>query len=410
MTMRREIRTTTTTTRSLALLLGTASGCLPGFEPLPCDATEPAMAQPGPVALDGPCGDDPNLATRLLVTTTDFATGALALVEGSSRTVTVDLAVGSTDAIPAWHDDLALMVHRYGIDEVQVLDPGRDWATAANIPINAGCAATPNPQNIVFGDDDLAYVTTLAAPQLTVVDPRAVPAMAVLGTIDLRGIPDVDDNPDIGAAIACGSIVWVVAQRLDEAFGRIGPDELFAVDTGAGALVDLDPSDAAVDGLRSAGEWVRQLRRDPADPSGHSVLALSTGIERFSLAEGTVEWAADPARFDDAGIGEMLQPQSFALSKEGTVAYVAAYDDDFSQVQLYSVGLDGNAPTIPEPFADGFDSVERTLERLGDDLWYGSTRRSAPGLWVFDTLATPPEVVAGPLSTGLPPFSMVAIP
>lgn len=408
MMLRRHARTTTIV--GVGVMLVTASGCLPGFEPLPCDATEPAAATPGPVTLDGPCGDDPEIAKRLLLTTTDFATGAITLVDVATRNVTIDLAVGGTDAIPAWHDGLAMMLHRYGIDELQVLAPERDWATAANIPINAGCSPTPNPQSIVFDADGLGYVTTLDAPLLTVVDPRAVPAMAVIGTIDLRGIPEVDDNPDIGTSIACGSIVWVVAQRLDDSFGRLGPDELFAVDTGAQALVDLDPSDAAVDGLRSGGEWVRQLRRDPKDPTGHSVLALSTGIERFSLAEGAVVWAVDPGRFDDAGIGDLLQPQSFAVSKDGSVAYVAAYDENFSQVQLYTVGLDGNTPMIPESFADGFDSVERTLERIGDELWFGSTRRSAPGLWVFDTTVAPPVLDAGPLYTGLPPFSMVAIP
>jgi hypothetical protein len=394
--------------------LGAAAGCLPSADPLPCDSTAPPGAAPGPVVLDGPCGDDVDLATRLLVTTTDFSTGSISIVDAATRTVTRDLAVGSTDAIPAWHDGLGMMLHRYGIDELQVLAPDRGWATAASIPIQGGCAASSNPQSIVFDDDGLGYVTTLGLPRLTVVDPRGVPAMAVVDTIDLRRIPDVDDNPDIGTSIACGSIVWVVAQRLDGAFGRIGPDELFAVDTAAAALVDLDPSTPVVDGLRSAGAWVRQLRRDPADPSGHSVLALSTGIERFEFATGTVEWAVDPARFVDAGIGEVLLPQSFAVAAAGDVAYVAAYDEGFSQVQLYWVGLDGGEPTVPQSFADGFDSVERTLERVGDELWYGSTRRSAPGLWVFDASDGPPtlaEVVAmGPLGTGLAPYSMVAIP
>jgi hypothetical protein len=115
-----------------------------------------------------------------------------------------------------------------------------------------------------------------------------------------------------------------------------------------------------------------------------------------------------PESFAAAGIGGMRQPQSFDVDDDGAIAWLAAYDEDFVQVRLYRVALDSGDP--PEPFADDFDSVERTLELVGDRLWYGSTRRGAPGLWVFDVSVDPPAVVAGPLDTGLPPYSVVAIP
>jgi hypothetical protein len=384
--------------------------CVSSVEPESCAAATTVAARPGPVTLDGPCALDGDRLTRLLVTTTDFATGAVSIVDTATMQVTPDVALGSTDAIPSWHDDLALLVHRYQIDEVQVLDPARAWATIADIPIEASCSATPNPQAVAFGPDGLGYVTQLDVPELVVIDPRAAPGAALVSTIDLRAIPDADGNPDFGSVVACGSIVWVVAQRLDASFARVGPDELFAVDTIAGGPVDLDAEQPGAQGLPSAGAWLRQLRRDPGDPNAHTLLGLSTGIERFDLEAQSVAWVVTPERFAAADIGAPLQPQAFAVDAAGAVAYVAAYDGDFSQVQLYRVGLGDGAPQVPEAFADGFDSVERTLERVGDRLWYGSTRRSAPGLWVFDLGDDPPSVLAGPLSTGLPPYSLVAIP
>ena len=99
------------------------------------------------------------------------------------------------------------------------------------------------------------------------------------------------------------------------------------------------------------------------------------------------------------------------MDDAGELAYLAAYDADFSQVRLYRVSLsEGGSPRVPEPFAEGFDSVERTLELVGTELWYGSTRSGAPGLWRFDASGEVPQRVAGPLATGLPPYSMVAIP
>lgn len=384
--------------------------CIATVEPEACEAEGAAIAVPGPLVLDGPCTLDADAPTRLMVTTTDFATGALTIVDAATMAVDADVALGSTDAIPTWHDGMGLLVHRYQIDAIQVLDPTRAWATVADVPIEAACSVAPNPQAIAFASDGLGYVTQLDVPELAVLDPDAAPGFARVSTIDLRAIADDDGNPDFGAAFACGSLVWVVAQRLDERFARVGPDELFAIDVAAGGPVDLDATREGVQGLRSAGAWLRQLRRDPADPRAQTLLGLSTGIERFGLQDGTVVWAVAPERFAAAGIGEPLQPQAFAVDAAGTQAFVAAYDRDFSQVRLYRVGLDDAAPQVPEVFADGFDSVERTLERIGDRLWYGSTRRSAPGLWVFDLGADPPAVIAGPLSTGLPPYSLVAIP
>ncbi len=384
--------------------------CLPPDAPGSCETPPPVTPLAGPVVMDGPCALGVESPTRLLVTTTDFATGAVSIVDATTFEVTPDVALGSTDAVPAWHDGRGLLLHRYQIDALQVLDPTRGWATAADIPITATCSAAPNPQSIAFDPDGLGYVTQLDVPELAVLDPWAAPGEGRVGTIDLRAVSDDDGNPDFGAAVACGSVIWVVAQRLDAAFARVGPDELIAVDTAAGVAFDLDPERDGAQGLRSDGTWLRQLRRDPADTTGHTLLGLSTGIERFDLDEARVVWAVAPERFADAGIGEPLQAQSFAISSDGTVAYIAAYDADFAQVRLYSVGLDGAAPQIPIAFADGFDSVERTVERIGDRLWYGSTRRSAPGLWVFDLGADPPTPLAGPLSTGLAPYSLVAIP
>jgi hypothetical protein len=401
------------TTRTLLVAAGlgcVGPACVATLDPEACAADGDAITLPGPLVLDGPCTLDIESPTRLMVTTTDFATGAVSIVDAVTMTVDADVALGSTDAIPSWHDGVGLLVHRYQVDEVQVLDPSRAWATVADVPIEAACSVAANPQAIAFADDGRGYVTQLDVPELAVLDPDAAPGFARVSTIDLRGIPDDDGNPDFGAAVACGSIVWVVAQRLDERFARVGPDELFAIDPAAGGPVDLDATTPGVQGLRSAGAWLRQLRRDPTDPRAHTLLGLSTGIERFGLEDGAVGWAVAPDRFAAAGIGEPLQPQAFAVDAAGTQAFVAAYDRDFSQVRLYRVGLDDAAPQIPEPFADGFDSVERTLERVGDRLWYGSTRRTAPGLWIFDLGADPPIAIAGPLSTGLPPYSLVAIP
>lgn len=379
--------------------------------PLPddaCDGGSPPSASLAMPRLEAPCDIEVAAPTRLLLTTTDFATGAVSVVDLATGMVDRDVALATTDSIPSWHDGHAWLLDRYQYDRVEVLDPSRDWGLVAEHPLPPSCSASPNPQALVFAPDGSAWATQLDVPALA----RVVTAgdHDAHESIDLRAIPSDDDNPDAGLAVACGDVAWVAVQRLDASYGRVGPDELIAVDLAARTVLDLDASRDGAQGIRSEGAWLRQLRRDPQDHAGHTVLALSTGIERIDLGAGTRAWAVTPARFAAVGLGGGRALQAFDVDEGGETAFVAAYDDDFAQVRLWRVGLDDHEPAEPEAFADGFDSVERTLELVDDVLWYGSTRRAAPGLWQFDVTVDPPAAAPGPLSTGLPPYSMVAIP
>lgn len=386
------------------------------------DAGEP-IAAPGWRPPSGPCDVDPPEPTRLVVTTTDFSTGAVSVVDLASRRVTRDVAAGSTDAIPTWGRGTVQIVHRFGRDNVELFDSSEatdpsHWPSLGEYPV--GTEPRSNPQALVFDPSGLAFVTLMGAPWVEVLDLSAPPAHALVDRIDLSAFADPDGNPDAGVAVACGDTMYVAIRRLDAAAGfrRVDHDALVAVD-----MHDRKPLDVDRGALRVRGQWIRQLRRDRLDPRGTTLLALTTGIERIDLTTQEVTWAVPAESFAAAGIDHAHLPQAFDVSEDGRIAYLAAYGPDtddvpcacsptrcFDRVALYRVGLDGHEPLIPEPFASDFDSVEQTLEVVGDTLWYGSRRHAAAGLWVFDVSADPPVAIDGPLSTGLPPYAVVAIP
>jgi len=396
----------------LALLALLATGCA-AMDAAPGDddnvADGPSLLAPWP-APEQACVLGPKEPTRLLLTTTDFSTGALTVVDPDALEVTPDVAVASTDAIP-FVDPLGgrvVIANRFGLDYLDVwTEPGFDARGQFPVAADMGSA---NPHGVAFAPDGTAWVTTLGTSRLRRFDLARPPGSAEVETIELSAFADPDGNPEASLVVSCGRSVYVAVQRLDAAFSPVDVDMLVAIDPDEGLPVDLDAETPGGQGLALQGTWLRQLRTDPTDDTGRTLLGLTTGIERIDLDTRTVSWAAPQDAFARAGIGDVFLPQSFAVSADGTTAYVAAYVADFSEVQLYVVGLDGNAPTAPEPFASGLDSVERTLERIGDQLWFGSTRTTAPGLWVYDVSADPPRPIAGPLSTGLPPYSMVALP
>lgn len=394
-----------------ASLFALCGGCMPSAEEgaLVTDDVGPTVAAQWPAPSDA-CWTGVPEPSRLLLTTTDFSTGAMTVVDADTLEVTADVALGSTDAIPFYDPvgERVVVVHRFGLDYLDVWTPD-GFTSRGQFPI-ANTAGSSNLQAAAFDPDGLAWVTSLGSPWVHRLDLDRSPADAVVDAVDLSAFADADRNPEASVIVACGAQIYVGVQRLDASFTPTDVDMLVAIDHTTQLPIDLDPQQPGGQGLELAGTWLRQLRVDPADPTGRTLLALTSGIERIDTVTGTTTWAVPEARFAEAGIDAFRLPQSFAISADGRTAYIAAYVGDFSQVQLMRVGLDDKAPQTPQPFADGLDSVERTLERVGTQLWYGSTRSGSPGLWVYDLESDPPSPVAGPLPTGLAPYSMVGLP
>lgn len=382
------------------------------------DAVETVGGDPdGPGRHDAPdfapptaaCALDPPDPRRLAITTTDFSSGALAIVDLATGTVTPDVAPTSSDALPVARDERLFVLHRFGLDRLDELDP-EDFSLQNQIPIPATAGGRPNPHSLALAPDARAFVVLFGEPRIAILDPRAAPEAAHLGDVSLGALASGDDNPDASSTVACGERIYVVLEQVDEGFAPRGEDAIAVVDTTTGEILDADLSAPGVQGLRTLGTWLRQLRRDPADDAGTTLLGLSTGIERIDVRAGEVTWAVPASAFVAAGIDDFLLPQSFDVNADGSLAYVAAYDPDFGQVRLYRVGLDGAAPEVPEPFASGFDSVERTLEVTGDTLWYASSRVGAAGVLRFDLRVDPPRADGPARSTGLPPYAMTVLP
>ncbi len=366
--------------------------------------------------LTGPCLLDPKAPQRLVVTTTDFATGAVSVIDTATGSVSANVALGSVDALPFVRGEYVYLVHRFMIDALDVLDAGDTWGTLSQQAIETELAASANAHRLAFAEDDRAYLTLFGAPEIyaySLADPTR-PQRLPEETIDITPAADADGNPEASLAVVCGDHLFVSIGLLDED-ALYAPttdhDELLIIDRRTGALHDLDPGEDGVQSLPLLGRWARQWRLDPAAEDDTTLLVLTTGIERAALATGEVTWAVTPEQFASAGITDVMQPQAFALSEDGTIAYVAAYAAGFSSVSLYAIGLDGGVPEAPVQLRAGLSSVERVLERVGDELWYGDTTNGSIGVQALDLTADPPTPRFDPLlDVGLPPYSMIAIP
>ncbi len=378
----------------------------PGDGPPPGDAPPPIVGYPAEV---GACLGEPTDPTRLLVTTTDFATGGVSVVELAAFKARPDLAVGSTDARPRAAGDLALVLHRYGLDALDVL-ASDDLHLLAQRAIEApGDAVSANPHDVVLAPDGLAYVTLFGAPEVQVWDLARPDAPVLAERVNIAAVADADGDPEAAEALLCGDVLFFFLDRVDREHGLVPADptgHVAALDRRSGALYDFDPKAPGVQPLALRGQWARQWRLDPADPSGRTALILTTGVERLDLATGALTWAVAPERLAALGIDQLQLPQAFDLGPGDDHVYLAAYRPDFSEVAVYRADLDLDTPLVE--VLSGLQSVEQTLEVIGDVLYFGDRNT---GLRAWDLAEAPPRELPGsPLDLGLAPYAAAPLP
>jgi hypothetical protein len=363
----------------------------------------------GPLAPAGTDAASLTEGTYLVVTTTDFATGAVSVVDVDREHVHADVAFGSTDAIPFTHEGLVYVVHRWGIDRVDVLDPRDGFRLLAQHPVEVPGVASPNAHALAFDARGRGLLALYEAPELQIWDFTRPVGDGVTGRVDLSAFADADGSPETGELAVVGDEAWLFMQRLDRTHGWIqsAPDLAVVVDLQRDELVDLDLATPGVQGIELPGGWPRQVRRGEGDDA-QVLYALSTGILRVDTAARTVSWAVSPEQFAEIGIAHHLLPQSFDFDDEGGFL-VAAYDADFRGVTIWRFSGAGGTATIGSAsgFASGLDAVERTLEVVDGRVWFGDTRHTSPGMrrwWMHDA-----DGEAGALGTGLPPYSITRL-
>lgn len=362
------------------------------------------------IELDAPCDFGIEDADELALVTNDFvAPPGLARVDVAGRQIAPDLLPATTDTALGARGDWLVMVHRYGQNRVDLVDRKADWALVGSADVRHEGVDDPNPQGVAFDGDGLAYVPLFAAPAVQIFDFSRAPADWLAGSIDLSAFADADGSPEAGAALACGRVLFVGIQRLEN-FVPVDQSYLVPIDLDARAAIDLDPAAAGTQAIPLLGPWPKQFRRDPADATWHTALVLTSGIERVNLSYGTSEWAVAPEVLAAAGV-DGFDVQAFALAADGASVYLAATDGDFPGSAVFHVGLDGGAPATPVKLIEGLVSGDRMLERLGTTLWVGDANPETPRLRAWDLAgAAPQEIAAEGLATAVPPWTFIPLP
>ncbi|MBK7974675.1 MAG: hypothetical protein IPK07_15825 [Deltaproteobacteria bacterium] len=352
-------------------------------------------------------GDGPGVGTTAntaVLTTTDFQTGRLATVS-----LTAPYAVGTnledigSDPVLRVFDGKVDVVNRSDGENVQVIDPAQGFATTAQWSAGNGS----NPQDV------LVRGTTAFVPRYnegSADDPFSdllvmnLTDGSTVGAVDLRPYADTATDPAMlprpYSVMEVDGLAWVLLQQIDPSFAVYG----------VGCFVIVDPTSRAVVGavvldVQSPNAAVRFGDSIYVAANGQFSIppTLSGGVVKVDVATRTAELLVD-----DDDLGSNVSDVAVVSESKGYVV-VANVDDD-------GVPAGTNDVRVFDPRSGAVGSTVYTCPGfLPDIAWNGGSTLvvacqdfTTPGVLLIDTDTD--QVVAGPLDTGLPPFSIGFLP
>ena len=344
------------------------------------------------------------LESGVFVVTSDFTTGSTAFLALDAEAADTDLLAVHSDAVARFFDGKVYIINRLGADNILVLDEGDLRTPLVQFSVGNGS----NPQDIEVLSADKAYVTRLARTELAIVDPRNGDE---LGTIDLSAFADDDGFPEMTQMAQAGSRVYVLTQRLDTNdpfYAPTGTSYVVVIDTDTDSLVDMDDSTDGVQGIELAAPNPNAIVAIGSKLIVSEVASFSDrsgGIEVLELSVDGSEVSSHGLVIGETALGGDINTIAMADESRG---YAIISDENFANHVVPFDLATGEVGARLEELSTGF---MQSLEIDGDRLIVADPGTFADpdgaGLMIFDV--TSAELVAGPISTGLPPVSIAIL-
>ncbi len=339
---------------------------------------------------------------RVLVTTSDYTTGGLCVVDLAAGTAScASDANDDQDSVPRYVGCRAYVIER-GLGNIDVQSESDPLVTERTISVNQGASGQSNPQDVVALPDGRVLVTRLYANSALVVDPTLDEGGDAV-EVDLSGFLDESDSDgyvDMSDAEVIGDRVYIALGRyfFDDDFAQqwAGSSLVAVVDAATLELVDMNETEEGVQGIELTFHNPTQLVALPSD-----VLAVVAG-GAYGAEDGGAEMFMLPTGTRMASYAETLTGDQLAgiVPVSSSIVYAVRAGFTPQTMQLASVNLTTEAATtlVTENVIDA--------KLVGEELVVGTTA----GL-LRHNAASGAAISTTPIATGaLPTYGMVAVP
>ena len=340
------------------------------------------------------------LANQAVLTTTDYSSGGLSSLDLGTNTATNDHLTIHSDAAVRTYRNRVYVLNHLGQDNVIVLDANDLKAPLTQYSTGNGS----NPHDIAFVSEEKAYISRFGRTHVLIVNPVTGDS---LGSVDLSTFADADGLPEVSQLALYGSHLFAACHRLDREKDWAPTDisVIAIVDVTTDLLLDADADTEGVQGI------VMNSRNPAGAAQRGSKWFLSAVNSYTDLTDGGIEVIdlenrrSEGIVLDEATAGGNLSSLVMTSDNDG---YAVVTDEKFVNTvkrlnltaQTASQGLDG----LSGGFVPGLGVFGSRLYIL-DQGSFGDP--ASAGVKIYDVNTD--ELLAGPISTGLPPASIAFV-
>lgn len=335
-------------------------------------------------------------ADKAVLTTTDFTSGSLSILNLETFRTSKNLINIHSDAVVRVFGKRVYIVNRLGQDNILVVD--LDYPEIPVMQFSTGNGS--NPQDIAFLSETKAYVARLASAKILVVNPITGDS---LKSIDISYVADTDGIPEAAHLTLFDGRLYVTCLRLDQTtFRPSGRGMVAVLDTDTDTVIDQDLKEVGLQGIvlrmKNPYQQVRFGNKLYFSCVGNFSDLTDGGIEVISLEKNSNEGNT---------IGEIEldgNPGSLALSSENrgyVVVTNALFVNNVKEFDLRTREVFSPLSGTSGGFIPAIAELNGQLFVLdqGNFLNPGTV-----GMRIYDTSSN--TLVVGPISTGLPPNSI----
>jgi len=342
---------------------------------------------------------------RFLVAATDFFAGGslfeVSLVKRGEIRVSDRLEVTGTDPLLRRSGRSVFVVNRLGDDNVQRLDPEREFRTSWQ----AGMGVGSNPHDVALVSADRAYVTRFEPPfdDVAVISPRGG---TILSTIPLEELAENrDGTPRPDRIVELGGELFVGLQDIDRTFTRYADGKLAVIDAAGGRLSGSIPL-----GGKNPGTIEIVRGADGRDRLYVALAGIFPGLLPQELSGGVavvdpVDRAVERLALDDDDAGGNVGALAMVSESFG---YVVVSDDAYvNRVTAFDASTGVTLRTVFETR----DLISEIEVGGGGVLAVPDRSFASPRLCLYGVPDDPAgsEIPLGCADLPLPPFSLEAL-
>ena len=338
------------------------------------------------------------LANQAVITTTDYSSGSFSSLDLATNTATNDHLRIHSDAVVRTYRDKVYVINRLGQDNVLVLDQSDLKTPLTQYSTGNGS----NPHDMAFVSEEKAYISRYGHAELLIVNPVTGDS---LGAVDLSVFADADGLPEMNQLALYNNYLFVACQRLDRDNGFV-PTDVSVI-----AVVDV-MTDQVVDANTAGVQGIVMTGKNPAGAVQRGDKWFLSAVNTFGdLTDGGIEvidlvnLRSEGVVLGETDLGGNLSSLAMVSDDEGYVVVLdASFANAVKRFDLAMQSVSADLSGVSGGYIPDLGVFGRRLYILDQGSFADPT---SAGVRVYDVKTD--ALVAGPISTGLPPSGIAFV-